>query len=110
MLDFSSKVKSTWLMLFKIISDKMSEGYSDTRNSRITLIPFEQRYLLILYLSVSAVEIVKLWFWSWSRSGIISQISKIGTRADAIDLTLLCMGGGHSVMLAQFIYDNELIL
>ena len=37
------QVKSTWLMLFKIISEKMSEGYSDTRNSRITLIPFEQR-------------------------------------------------------------------
>ena len=37
------QVKCTWYMLFKIISEKMAEGYCDTRNSRITLIPFEQR-------------------------------------------------------------------
>ena len=33
----------------------MSEGYSDTRNSRITLIPFEQRYLLLLLLYIQSI-------------------------------------------------------
>ena len=37
------QVKTTWFMLFKIIVEKMSEGYCATSNSRITLIPFEQR-------------------------------------------------------------------
>ena len=37
-------------MLFKIIVEKMSEGYIGTSNSRITLIPFEQRYCLFICL------------------------------------------------------------
>ena len=37
------QVKATWYLLFKIIVEKMSEGYCDANSSRITLIPFEQR-------------------------------------------------------------------
>ena len=55
---FYVQVKCTWYMLFKIISEKMSEGYCDTRNSRITLIPFEQRYALF-YLIASIVNFVQ---------------------------------------------------
>ena len=40
---WSKQVKATWYLLFKIIVEKMCEGYCDANSSRITLIPFEQR-------------------------------------------------------------------